>query len=180
MSDRKFAETAVELSAGLKYAMRRMPGAVALITTRDPANDKPAGLAASAVIPVSMEPPSMLIAINTSASAHSAIERAGRYCVNLLGTTQTALVGLFSNSALREQRFASDEWAYRDGIPYLPTACSSIFCEVRNSLIHGTHELFVGDVYDVRSDGGDPADPLGWLEGAFAQLGRLPLEGNPG
>jgi flavin reductase (DIM6/NTAB) family NADH-FMN oxidoreductase RutF len=180
MSDTRFAETAAELSAGLKSAMRRMPGAVALITTRDPANDHPAGLAASAVIPVSMEPPSMLIAINTSASAHSAIERAGRYCVNLLGTTQTALVGLFSNSAMREQRFASDEWSYQDGIPYLSSACSSIFCDVRKTVIFGTHELFIGEVYDVRSGGGEPIDPLGWLEGTFAQLGRLPLEGNPG
>jgi flavin reductase (DIM6/NTAB) family NADH-FMN oxidoreductase RutF len=173
MSDTKFADTAAELSAGLKAAMRRMPGAVALITTRDPANDQPAGLAASAVIPVSMEPPSMLVAINKSASAHSAIERAGRYCVNLLGTTQTGLVGVFSNSALREQRFASEEWAYKDGIPYLGGACSSIFCEVRTTLIHGTHELFIGDVYDVHGGSGDAIDPLGWIEGSFAQLGRL-------
>ncbi|PZU07598.1 flavin reductase family protein [Sphingomonas sp.] len=173
MSETKFAETREELSQGLKAAMRRMPGAVALITTRDPANGQPAGLAASAVIPVSMDPPSMLIAINRSASAHAAIERAGRYCVNLLGTTQTALVGLFSNSALREKRFESAEWAYKDGIPYLPTACSSIFCEIRNTVIHGTHELFIGDVYDVRGGSGDGADPLGWMEGTFAQLGRL-------
>lgn len=175
MSDTRFADTDAALSAGLKAAMRRMPGAVALITTRDPASDLPAGLAASAVIPVSMEPPSMLVAINRSASAHSAIERAGKYCVNLLGTTQTALVGLFSNSAMRDQRFLSDEWAYQDGIPYLSTACSSIFCDVRNTVVHGTHELFIGDVYDVRSDGGEPMNPLGWLEGSFAQLGRLSL-----
>ncbi|MDO6413318.1 flavin reductase family protein [Sphingomonas sp. BIUV-7] len=173
MSDTKFAETAAALSAGLKSAMRRMPGAVALITTRDPANDQPAGLAASAVIPVSMDPPSMLIAINTSASAHAAIERAGRYCVNLLGTTHTDLVGLFSNSALRDHRFASGEWAYQDGIPYLPGACSSIFCEVRTTLVHGTHELFIGEVYDVRGGSGEAGNPLGWLEGDFAQLGRL-------
>ncbi|QJU58796.1 flavin reductase [Sphingomonas sp. AP4-R1] len=177
MSETRFADTAAELSNGLKSAMRRMPGAVALITTRDPATDQPAGLAASAVIPVSMEPPSMLVAINRASSAHSAIERAQRYCVNLLGTTHTAFVSLFSNSAMREQRFASDEWRYQDGIPYLPSACSSIFCEIRTTLVHGTHELFIGDVYDVRSAGGDgePADPLGWLEGTFAQLGRLPI-----
>ncbi len=174
MSDTATADTAAELSAGLRTAMRRMPGAVALITTRDPATDHPAGLAASAVIPVSMDPPSMLIAINTGASAHSAIERAGRYCVNLLGTTQTALVGLFSNSAMRDQRFASADWSYREGIPYLSTACSSIFCDVTTSLVHGTHELFIGNVYDVHTGTGEEADPLGWLEGAFAQLGRLP------
>lgn len=163
-----------EIAGGLKEAMRRMPGAVALITTCDPANDKPAGLAASAVIPVSMEPPSMLVAINRSASAHSAIERAGRYCINLLDTTQTALVGLFSSSTMRDQRFAAAEWQYRDGLPYLSGACANIFCDVATTLIHGTHELFIGNVFDIRTALTEGADPLGWIEGGFARLGKLP------
>src|ERR1700744_795607 len=95
-------QTQVDIAAGLKKALRRMPGAVALITTRDPKTDQPSGLAASAVIPVSMEPPSMLVAVNRSASAHSAIERAGRFCINLLTTDQTGLVGLFSSGDKRE------------------------------------------------------------------------------
>jgi flavin reductase (DIM6/NTAB) family NADH-FMN oxidoreductase RutF len=162
-----------DIASGLKAAMRRMPGAVALITTRDPADDKPAGLAASAVIPVSMEPPSMLVAVNRNASAHAAIERAGRYCVNLLGTTQTALVGLFSSSDMRDQRFASEDWQYRDGLPYLPSACANIFCEVSTTLVHGTHELFIGDVFDIRTGTAEGSDPLGWIEGGFARLGKL-------
>ncbi len=164
-----------EVAAGLKAAMRRMPGAVALITTCDPADDKPAGLVASAVIPVSMEPPSMLVAVNRSASAHASLERAGRYCVNLLGTTQTALVSLFSNGSMRDQRFASDEWHYHDGLPYLPSACANIFCEIRTTLLFGTHELFIGEAFDVRTATTDGSDPLGWIEGGFATLGRLEI-----
>lgn len=163
---------AAEISAGLKAAMRRMPGAVALITTIDPATGHPAGLAASAVIPVSMDPPSMLVSINRTASAHAAIERAGKFCVNLIGTEQTALVGLFSNSQMREQRFAGEEWRQADGLPYLSGACANIFCAVRTTLVFGTHELFVGEVFDVTS--ADTAgDPLGWIEGGFARLGPL-------
>ena len=117
----------------------------------------------------------MLVAINRQASAHASIERAGRYCINLLGTSQTALVSLFSSSAMRDQRFASDAWSYAEGIPYLTGACSSIFCDVRTTLVFGTHELFIGEVYDVRGgSSAEAADPLGWLEGTFAQLGRLP------
>lgn len=162
-----------EIAAGLKAAMRRMPGAVALVTTRDPQSGQAAGLAASAVIPVSMEPPSMLVAINHNASAHASIERARRFCVNLLGTTQTALVGLFSNSDLRDQRFQSDEWDYLDGMPYLPEACASVFCDVKTTLLFGTHELFIGEAYDVRPGTCETTEPLGWIEGAFARLGPL-------
>jgi flavin reductase (DIM6/NTAB) family NADH-FMN oxidoreductase RutF len=166
-------QTQVDIAAGLKKALRRMPGAVALITTRDPKTDQQSGLAASAVIPVSMEPPSMLVAVNRSASAHSAIERAGRFCINLLTTDQTGLVGLFSSGDKREHRFASDEWSYEDGIPYLPAACASIFCRTNTTLLFGTHELFIGDVHDVRGGLTEGTAPLGWIEGGFAQLGPV-------
>jgi len=166
-------ETSLEyLTAGLKAAMRRMPGAVALITTCDPDSGEAAGLAATAVIPVSMDPPSMLVAINRSASAHSVIERSGRFCVNLLGTSHTDLVGVFSNSEMRGQRFASSEWDYVDGIPYLRESCASIFCEVATTLLHGTHELFIGNVYRV-ANGGIEGEPLGWIEGGFARMGKI-------
>jgi flavin reductase (DIM6/NTAB) family NADH-FMN oxidoreductase RutF len=166
------ARNAVEIAAGLKAAMRRMPGAVALISTIDPETDQPAGLAASAVIPVSMEPPSMLISINRNASAHAAIERAGKFCINLLGTEQTALVGLFSSSDMRDKRFSGSEWLRSGGLPYLSGACANILCTVSTTLLFGTHELFVGEVFEVVS-GGESGDPLGWIEGGFARLGPL-------
>jgi flavin reductase (DIM6/NTAB) family NADH-FMN oxidoreductase RutF len=165
------AETA-DIAAGLKSAMRRMPGAVALISTIDPETDQPAGLAASAVIPVSMDPPSMLISINRAASAHAAIERAGRFCVNLLGTEQTALVGLFSSSDLRDKRFSSPEWLRSGDLTYLSRASANIFCTISTTLLFGTHELFVGEVFEVIS-GGESGDPLGWIEGGFARLGPI-------
>ncbi|WP_454882491.1 flavin reductase family protein [Sphingomonas oryzagri] len=166
------ATGAAEIAAGLRSAMRRMPGAVALISTIDPGTDQPAGLAASAVIPVSMEPPSMLVSINRNASAHAAIERAGKFCINLLGTEQTALVGLFSSSDMREKRFSGPEWLRSGGLPYLAGACSNLFCTISKTLLFGTHELFVGEVFEVIS-GSESGDPLGWIEGGFARLGPL-------
>ncbi len=169
-------QDAAAVADRLKAAMRRMPATVALITTQDPQGDVPAGLAASAVIPVSMDPASMLISVNRNASAHAAIERAGRFCINLLGTEQTAFVGLFSKSALRAERFASADWSYADGLPYLSRACANIFCTVRETLVFGTHEMFVGEVFDVHAAEGS-GDPLGWFDGAFARLDRLDGEG---
>lgn len=108
MSDRKTEEgpASEEVACKLKPALRRIRGAVALITSCCRGNvDVPAGPAASAVIPTPMA-----VMVNRSASAHTIIERCGRFCINLLGTAQTALGRLFSNGAMRDQRFASDEW----------------------------------------------------------------------
>ncbi|MGB7373000.1 flavin reductase family protein [Pontixanthobacter sp.] len=167
---------AADLARLLRSAMRRLPGPVSIVTTHDVAAREPAGMAASAVVPVSMEPPSMMVAVNRQSRCHSAIEGQGRFCINLLGTDQTALVDPFSNPAKRSERFSVADWNYADEIPFLPSAIANLFCEVHATLIHGTHELFVGNVYDVKlrlAVGAEEADPLGWMEGGFARFGAL-------
>ncbi|RZS33752.1 flavin reductase family protein [Corticibacter populi] len=151
----------------LKAAMRKMPGPISLITTIDLDRKLPVGLAASAVIPVSMDPPSMLISVNNAASACGPISRTGKYCINLLAVDQVDLVAPFSDSMRRDERFSTDDWVGRDGIPYLPSACAAIFCDTRMEIPFGTHSLFIGEVTGVVGrDGG--ALPLGWLGGRFA------------
>ena len=158
-----------DLTTLLRSALRGMPAPVALITTRDLATGEPAGLAASAVIPVSMAPPSMLVCVNRSASAHAVIEASGRFCITLIGAAQTALVDVFSNTVHRSRRFTSGQWSERHGLPFLTEAPASIFCHVRTTLLFGTHEAFVGEVFDVSSHSAE--NPIGWAHGSFVRFG---------
>jgi flavin reductase len=157
-----------DLVLRLKSVLRGIPGPVALITSGDPATGQAAGLAASAVISVCMAPPSMLVCVNRSASAHAVIEAAGRFCINLIGPRQTALVEAFSSTASRSRRFSDGGWTERHGLPYLPSSPASLFCLVRTTVLFGTHEAFVGEVFDMTAN--DAERPVGWLEGAFAQF----------
>jgi flavin reductase (DIM6/NTAB) family NADH-FMN oxidoreductase RutF len=158
------------LGAGLRRAMRRMPSSVALITTCDPETGAFAGLAASAVIPVSMEPPSMLVSINQSASAHRVIAASRRFCVNLMGATHGYLTDVFADSGRREERFADTCWRTFEGLPFLDAAPASIFCRVGESLTFGTHELFIGEVFGLCLD--HATEPVVWLDGGFSRLDR--------
>ncbi|MCB2085433.1 MAG: flavin reductase [Sphingomonadaceae bacterium] len=162
-----------DITVLLRSALRRLPGPVSIVTTHDPAGGGPAGMVASAVIPVSMEPPSMLVAVNRQSSCHACIENAGRFCINLLGTEQRELVAPFSTASLRQSRFETGGWEFADNIPFLSGAIANLFCKVENTLVHGSHELFIGDVYEVRLADGSEADPLGWMEGGFARFGSL-------
>lgn len=162
-----------ETANALRAALRRLPGPVALLTSCDPEDGTPAGMVASAVIPVSMEPPSMLVSINQNASMHRVITASGLFCINLLGTAQTGFVGLFSDPDRRARRFESADWRYAEGMPWLPDACANIFCQVRETLVFGTHELFIGEVIEVRGEAEGEPSPLGWIEGNFAQIGPL-------
>ena len=165
--------TDAALADRLKATLRGLPGPVALVTTVDPVGAAPQGMLASAVIPVSMDPPSMLVAINRSASMHPTLAAAGRFCINVLGTSQAGVLALFSKAELRAQRFESDQWRYDAGLPWLPAACSSIFCRTASSSHFGTHELFIGEVTEVVRGSGDIADPMGWINGSPARLGPI-------
>ena len=85
----------------------------------------------------------MLISIDRNARAHQAILDCGKFCVNILGMEQAELISLFSNSDLRDKRFEHESWRIHESLPYLVTAASNIFCHVRQTIVFGTHEIFI-------------------------------------
>lgn len=172
-------DTAQQLGSDFREAMRRLAASVTIITTRD-ADGAPHGMVASSVISVSMDPPSMLIAVNRNASIYPILQRSRRFCINLLSDEQSDLLNPFSTSALREQRFLSDHWrdAWTAGsgrLPWLSGATASVECEVDLITDYGTHSLFIGRVLNVYCAPDSAADqtmvlPLVWLAGRQASL----------
>lgn len=91
-----------------KRGMRRLASGVSLITTID--DGVRYGLVATAVSSVSAAPPTLLICVNTAASAHDHVAAAGVFCVNILAEGHEDVAARFSSSRDRETRFASGEW----------------------------------------------------------------------
>ncbi len=93
-----------------KQAMRHLAGGVTIIATEH--KGCRAGLAATAVCSVSADPPTLLVCINSGASAHNSIRASGRFSVNLLATGQNGVARCFSGeTGLKgEERFAVGEW----------------------------------------------------------------------
>ena len=168
-----------DVSNGFREAMRRLAASVTIITSRD-ADGVPHGMVASSVISVSMDPPSMLIAVNRSAGLYPIVQRSRRFCINLLSDDQSDLLKPFSTSALRDQRFQSDHW--RDAwtpdserLPWLYDASASVECAVDLVTDYGTHSLFIGRVQQVHcaptsTAGQTIVRPLVWLAGQQAPL----------
>lgn len=151
-----------------KSALRGMASSVCVITTCDDTG-KPHGMAASAVASVSFDPPSMLIAVNESASISGCLKAKKSFCINVLTCDHDHVVESFSNSAMRERRFESDQWGYGPlGLPYLRTAQASIFCQEDGALAYGTHTVFIGRVFDVLI--GDKNSPFVWHNGTRVQI----------
>ena len=178
-ADQPRSEIAHQVATDFREAMRRLAASVMIVSTRD-TDGAPHGMVASSVISVSMEPASMLIAVNRTAGIHPVLLRSKVFCINLLCDEQSDLLKPFSTTALRDQRFKSDGW--KDAwttdsgrLPWLPEASASIECAVDLVTDYGTHSLFIGRVQRVHCPSASQASeaimlPLVWLAGQQASL----------
>lgn len=151
--------------ADFKLAMRRLASTITLITSgRD---ETWTGMAATAIMSVTTDPPTLVIAVNTTASVHPVIAETGSFCVNLLGAAHDAMVPVFSGAMKGSERFRHGEWRTSvGGLPVLADAVSSLVCVVTDRMDVETHSLFVGKVIEI--DNHPRIDPLLWIDGRTA------------
>ena len=157
-----------DLATDLKMAMRGFAQSVVIITTIDGAGVRYA-MPATAVTPVSMDPPSMLICVNRTAVAYTTLEQGAAFCLNILGAGQVD-VGKCAAMNKGEDRFAVGDWkSGAGGLPYLGDAQTAIFCRNRQAIAYGSHDIFIGDVQSVILSGN--TEPLLYLNGTYRSVG---------
>lgn len=157
------SQTALALREGL----RRLAKAVVVITCQY--EGARYAMTATAVSELSMEPPSLLICVNRSASLHEPLAAKVGFCVNILHRAHTDISTLCSGKAKGEARFALGEWrADASGIPYLADAQASFLCRHEKSLEYGTHRIVIGLVEKVLTHGS--VDPLVYVDGAYGHV----------
>ncbi|MGJ8481265.1 flavin reductase family protein [Sphingobium yanoikuyae] len=150
-----------------RRAMRRVASGVALVTTGD-ADGNRFGIAMTAFMSLSFDPPSLVIAVNRSASVHKPLLVNRAFCVNVLSESQEALCQDFVSRASHD-RFAAGEWLHDDrGIPYLPGALSNIFCAIESHQSSGSHDVIVGVASRVVNH--DEIAPLIFVNGRYGAM----------
>jgi len=146
--------------------MRHVGATVTIITTR---TDQPFGMVATAVMSLSLEPPSLVVAINDSASICKPLLQRGAFCVNILSGDDEGVSRRFTQLS-GPDRFTAGSWDWfgeggYNGIPFLASAQVSLFCEVGKSLKTGSHQLIVGRIQQLIDRKTD--DPLLYCDGAY-------------
>ncbi len=148
-----------------KGAMRRLASGVALVTTADE-QGAPFGIAMTAFMSLSMDPPSLLLAINQTASLCAPLLARGRFAVNILARDQRARCEAFV-AAPPADRFDKLDWiAGEGGIPVVQSATANILCSVGEARAMGTHMVVQGLVEHVILEG-SAVDPLIYLDGRY-------------
>lgn len=137
----------------MRRAMGRFASGVTIITTRYEGSDY--GLTASAVSALSLDPPMLLICVNTISNTQRAIKESGVFAVNILRETQIEVARHFATS--RSNKFDEMRVSYGAlGVPLLDGMLATLECRVTAAVPGGTHTVFLAEVHSAQAREGMP------------------------
>ena len=153
-----------QIQSQFKQAMRRLAANVSLISCK--VNGEWAGIAATAVCSLSMDPPSLVACVNRQASIHPGLSVGDHYCINLLKEGQEDVSNAFGKVIKCDDKFAFGNWVQnRDGTPCLSDAHVNIFCAVQKIIDYGSHSIVVGNVTRIQMN--EIGAPLVYFDGGY-------------
>lgn len=127
---------------------------VAVITTTT-GRGEPIGVTVNSFSSVSLEPPLVLWSLARKAWSLPHFRSARGFAVNILAHDQGDVCATFSRGV--DDRFAGVGWTRGvDGLPVLDGTVATLQCQHWAQYDGGDHEIFVGEVLDCRSTGGEP------------------------
>jgi flavin reductase (DIM6/NTAB) family NADH-FMN oxidoreductase RutF len=126
--------------------------------------DQRHAMTVSSVFSVSLEPMSMAVSVNQSASLHDLLKVDSKFSLNLLTTNQVDIAEICSGSEEGQIRFNHPDWNLEE-VPYLRSAQSNLFCTCRNIVPLYSHSLVIGEVDDLFHSG--KMNPLIYQDGKY-------------
>ncbi|HWT12681.1 MAG TPA: flavin reductase family protein [Allosphingosinicella sp.] len=152
------------LTERFRRAMRRVASTVNVISIC--VDGEPMGITATAVSPISMDPPSLLVCINRAAAVHAKMEDVTHFGVNVLHRDQEEIARMFADRARHGQRFVRGWDNSCSRPPRLLDAQAAILCRRIDHHQFGTHSIFIGVVEEATSR--EDIHPLVYVDGRYA------------
>jgi flavin reductase (DIM6/NTAB) family NADH-FMN oxidoreductase RutF len=147
-----------------RHVIGHFASGVTVITTGD--GGVPLGTTASALSSLSLEPPTLLVCMNTASATGRAIGASGAFAVNILSEDQAEVALTFARKG--EDKFQSVLWSRSEaGMPLLDGALATLECRVVDQASGGTHVVFIARVERAVAH---PGAPLAYFRGRFARL----------
>jgi 3-hydroxy-9,10-secoandrosta-1,3,5(10)-triene-9,17-dione monooxygenase reductase component len=125
-----------------RQAIGRFATGVTVITAV--AEGRLAGMTASAMASLSLDPPMLLVCVNNRVPTHTALEHSRRFGVNVLGEGDEELAVRFAQPA--EDKFAGLGISLEHKVPLLDRAIARFVCDVHERLPGGDHSIFIGAI----------------------------------
>jgi flavin reductase (DIM6/NTAB) family NADH-FMN oxidoreductase RutF/DNA-binding GntR family transcriptional regulator len=151
-------------AAHFRHVVGHLASGVTVVTAV--ADDRRHGMTASSVTSLSVDPPMMLACIHNAVPTADAVAESGRYVVNVLGEHQGELARQFATASRDKFRGVAVHLGTL-GLPMLSDALAHLECEVVETVVGGTHTIFLGRVVSATAGGGQP---LTYFRGGFGRF----------
>lgn len=153
-----------------RAAMRNLAGGVTVISTGE--GERRAGLTATSVTSLSIDPPSLLVCVGRSTTTLATLSANRTFGVNVLSARHRHIAERFSG---RHGIFGADRYTGADwitlvtGAPILADALTAIDCSLEELIEWHSHAIVVGRVRAVHVTGG--TSPLVYWRGSYGNVG---------
>lgn len=170
-------EGSAALGARMRSALRGIVANIAVVTAND--RNEVVGLTVSTFMPVSLEPPHVLVSLRSASHVTKAVLASGRFGISMLGLAHVEDAIEFARSfdpAAPPRR--RDYARSRRETPLVPGALLAVDCDVVGVYTVATHQLVIGAVRELVCDAADrPAAGAPVVSGSAADaiVSRSPL-----
>jgi 3-hydroxy-9,10-secoandrosta-1,3,5(10)-triene-9,17-dione monooxygenase reductase component len=144
------------------------PTGVAVITALGD-DGVPAGMVVGTFTSVSLDPPLVGFLPDKASTSWPRIEKAGRFCVNVLGSDQQQLCRQLAGKG---DKFAGVDLTVSDhGLPILADCLAVIECTIHSVTEAGDHWFVLGNV--LRMEAPREADPMLFHRGRYGGFAEI-------
>lgn len=124
----------------MKQVNRQFISGVTVVTALD--DQTPRGLAVNAFSSISLEPPTVMVAVQRTSSTHDCLYRARHLAINILSTDQMDVVSVFATKS--PDKFSGLDWVPGPfGSPLINRSGAQMEVEIRERLQASTHTVFI-------------------------------------
>ena len=147
-----------------REAVAHFATGVTVVTTVTP--DGRAGMTASAVASVSLDPILLLVCVNNRIPTHRALEQSRRFAVSVLRQGHEAIARSFATPS--PDKFDGVRLDPGQELPVLADAAAWFVCDVHERFPGGDHSIFIGEVKACGARHG--ARPLVYFRREFGKI----------
>lgn len=146
----------MSLADDFKDALASWASGVAVVTTND--DGLLYGLTVSSFTSLSMEPPLVLVCLNSGNRLPAMIQAANGFAVSVLARDQEAASNYFARSGREPTaEFTEVDGRWTDsGMPVVAGAIAQMVCKLHSSVVEGDHTIVVGEVLEAEAHDGEP------------------------
>ena len=133
-------------------------------------NGEQHGMTVSSFTSISLDPPLIVISLQTVSRTHDMVVKAGAFGVTILAASQQELSERFSSRqfSMNERLDGLDTETLVTGAPFIKGGLAYMDCRVTQSIQSGMNTLFIAEVVAVRGDDHDA--PLVYHDRTYHRL----------